>query len=91
MVANLFDNQSFYFYLTLQAADTVVQLPLPEAFDADSLRRSIDEARLKRFATGVLKTVVVTLPNNGMSTAARYAWSASQPVYPAGTDAEYRR
>ena len=43
MVANLFDNQSFYFYLTLQAADTVVQLPLPEAFDAESLRRSIDE------------------------------------------------
>ena len=65
MVANLFDNQSFYFYLTLQAADTVVQLPLPEAFDAESLRRSIDEG-LKRFATGVLKTVVVTLPNNGM-------------------------
>ncbi|NKC01357.1 MAG: ABC transporter permease subunit [Pseudomonadales bacterium] len=61
MAASLFDDTSFYFYLTLQSADTVVQVPIPEGLSAESLKRGIDEG-LKRFASGLLKTVVLSAP-----------------------------
>ena len=61
MAASLFDANTFYFYLTLSDGETVVQLPLPESLDADGLRRGIEEG-LKRFATGLLKTVAVSAP-----------------------------
>ena len=61
MVASLFDANTFYFYLTLSDGETVLQLPLPESLDKDSLRRGIEEG-LKRFATGLLKTVALATP-----------------------------
>ena len=61
MAASLFDANTFYFYLTLSDGETVVQLPLPESLDADGLRRGIEEG-LKRFATGLLKTVALSAP-----------------------------
>ncbi len=61
MAASLFDLNTFYFYLTLSDGDTVLQLPLPDSLDADGLRRSIEEG-LKRFATGLLKTVAFSAP-----------------------------
>ncbi len=61
MAASLFDENTFYFYLTLADAETVVQIPLPEGMSAESLKRGIEEG-LKRFATGLLKSVVLTAP-----------------------------
>ena len=61
MAASLFGVSTFYFYLTLSDGETVVQMPLPEAMDRDGLRRGIEEG-LKRFATGLLKTVALEAP-----------------------------
>ena len=61
MAASLFDVNTFYFYLTLADDETMVQLPLPETLDGDGLRRVIEEG-LKRFATGLLKTVALSAP-----------------------------
>ena len=61
MAASLFDANTFYFYLTLSDGETVVQMPLPESFDAEGLRRGIEEG-LKRFAAGLLKTVALSAP-----------------------------
>ena len=56
MVAGLFDPTPFYFYLTLQGGDKIVQLGLPEEFNKESMRKGI-EAGLKRFSSGFLKTI----------------------------------
>ena len=61
MAASLFDLNTFYFYLTLSDGETVIQMPLPESMDRDGLRRGIEEG-LKRFATGLLKTVAFEAP-----------------------------
>ncbi len=61
MAMSLFDANRFYFYLTLQGADTVVQVPIPEAVSAEGLKRGIEEG-LKRFATGLLKSVTLVAP-----------------------------
>ena len=61
MSASLFDEGSFYFYLTLQDGETVVQVPLPDDLSAAGLERGIDEG-LKRFASGLLKSVVLVAP-----------------------------
>ena len=61
MAASLFDANTFYFYLTLTDGETVVQMPIPESFDADGLKRGIEEG-LKRFAAGLLKTVALSAP-----------------------------
>ncbi|NOX50524.1 MAG: ABC transporter permease [Gammaproteobacteria bacterium] len=61
MATSLFDEARFYFYLTLRGADTVVQIPIPPSLSADGLRRGIDEG-LKRFASGLLKSVVLSAP-----------------------------
>jgi ABC-2 type transport system permease protein len=61
MAASLFDDHQFYFYLTLADADTVVQIPIPEAMSAESVKRGIEEG-LKRFASGLLKKVVLVAP-----------------------------
>ena len=65
MKASLFDIDTFYFYLTLADDDTMVQMPLPETLAGDGLRRSIEDG-LKRFATGLMKTVALSAPQ-GMS------------------------
>ena len=61
MAASLFDLNTFYFYLTLSDGETVIQMPLPESMDREGLRRGIEEG-LKRFATGLLKTVAFEAP-----------------------------
>ena len=61
MAASLFDANTFYFYLTLSDGETVLPMPIPEAFDADGLKRGIEEG-LKRFADGLLQTVAVHAP-----------------------------
>ena len=61
MAASLFDESTFYFYLTLQSDDAVVQIPVPEGLSQEALRRGIDEG-LKRFASGLLRTVVLVAP-----------------------------
>ncbi len=61
MAMGFLDPNTFWFYMTLEAKGRVVQVPLPETLDEDSLKRTI-EAGLKRFATGFLKTVAIRAP-----------------------------
>ncbi|MDH3643162.1 MAG: Gldg family protein, partial [Gammaproteobacteria bacterium] len=61
MAASLFDTNVFYFYLTLRDAQTLIQIPLPEALSVDATRRGVEEG-LKRFASGLLKTVALVAP-----------------------------
>lgn len=61
MAASLFDTNRFYFYLTLGNEDTLVQIPIPESLSEEASRRGIEEG-LKRFSTGLLKTVALVVP-----------------------------
>jgi len=61
MSASLLDTASFYFYLTLTDGSTVVQIPVQEALSKEAAKRGIEEG-LKRFATGILKTVALMVP-----------------------------
>ncbi len=61
MAASLFDLNYFYFYLTLTDGETVVQIALPEARSEEATRRAIEEG-LKRFASGLLRTVALVAP-----------------------------
>ncbi len=61
MAAGLFDTNTFYFYLTLTDGNTVVQIPLPEGLSLESTKRGVQEG-LKRFASGLLKTVALVAP-----------------------------
>jgi ABC-2 type transport system permease protein len=61
MSASLFDSSNFWFYMTLQGEDRIIQVPLPENFERAELEQSIDAA-LKRFSRGFLKTVALYTP-----------------------------
>lgn len=61
MAADLFGTNTFWFYMTLEGDGRIVQVPLPEAFEAAALERGI-EAGLKRFSRGFLKTVALHTP-----------------------------
>lgn len=61
MASSLFDDNTFYFYMVLSNDDVAVQIPIPDAMDAESLERSLD-AGLKRFATGFTKTIGIVAP-----------------------------
>jgi len=61
MQAGLLDPNRFYFYLTLDDGEQTVQVPLPEDFTREGLRKSLDAA-LKRFSPGYLKTVALAAP-----------------------------
>ena len=61
MAASLFDSSVFYFYLTLTDSETMVQVPLPEALSVEGTKRAIEDG-LKRFASGLLKTVALMAP-----------------------------
>ena len=61
MVMSLFDPNAFYFYLTLQRDDTVVQIGIPEALTKEAAKKSVEDG-LKRFASGLLKTVALEKP-----------------------------
>jgi len=61
MAAGLFDSNTFWFYMTLEGGEQLIQVPLPEEFDKAGLERSI-HAALKRFSKGFLKTVALHTP-----------------------------
>jgi ABC-2 type transport system permease protein len=80
MSTSLFDNNSFWFYMTLQGDGRIIQVPLPENFEKAELERGI-EAALKRFSRGFLKTVALHTPSAtpemahfGMSGGKRFDW-----------------
>jgi ABC-2 type transport system permease protein len=61
MSAGLFETTTFYFYLTLQNTETVVQIAIPDVLSKETIKKSIDDG-LKRFAAGLLRTVVLNAP-----------------------------
>jgi ABC-2 type transport system permease protein len=61
MATSLFSNEQFYFYLTLQGSDQIVQLPLGDLSKGE-FERNMD-AGIKRFASGFTKTVALVTPN----------------------------
>lgn len=60
MVASLFDDKPFYFYLTLSNGEQIVQLPTGN-FNADEFDQALD-AGIKRFASGFTRTVALVAP-----------------------------
>ena len=62
MATSLFDQQRFYFYMTLSKADQLVQIPLTDMQIA-TFERNL-QAAVKRFASGFTKTVALALPNS---------------------------
>jgi ABC-2 type transport system permease protein len=81
MTTSLFDTNTFWFYMTLEADGRVVQVPLPEEFDKAGLERGL-QAALKRFSKGFLKTIALhtppatpALPQLGMAaTGQQFSW-----------------
>ncbi len=63
MRASLFDQNSFWFYITLASGEQVLEIPLPEDLAKESLRQSL-QAGLKRFASGFSKTVALNVPES---------------------------
>ena len=61
MAASLFDTNTFWFYMTLEGGDRVVEIPLPENFDKAGLERGL-QAALKRFSKGFLKSLALVTP-----------------------------
>lgn len=61
MTTSLFSDKRFYFYLTLNQGDQVVQIPLGD-FTETSFKRNL-EAGVKRFAGGFTKTVALVTPS----------------------------
>ncbi|MEM0952874.1 MAG: Gldg family protein [Pseudomonadota bacterium] len=59
MAASLLDTEGFYFYLTLENAQQVIQIPTD--FEAGNFRQALD-ASLKRFASGFTKVVAIAAP-----------------------------
>lgn len=59
--ANLFSNETFWFYMTLESNGQTAQIGLPENLTKAGLEESI-EAGLKRFSEGFLKTVALNKP-----------------------------
>ena len=60
MATSLFSNEQFYFYVTLQGGDQIVQIPLGD-LSIGEFERYID-AGIKRFASGFTKTVALVTP-----------------------------
>ncbi|WP_446008376.1 Gldg family protein [Candidatus Electrothrix sp.] len=63
MAASLFDQNTFWFYMMLHSGDQHIEVPLPEDFEKESLKRSIN-AGLKRFATGFTKNIALSVPES---------------------------
>ncbi len=61
MRASLFDEASFYFYLTMSDGDIMVSLGIPDSDDPEGFERVLDTA-LKRFASGYLKSIAINSP-----------------------------
>jgi ABC-2 type transport system permease protein len=63
MLAALGDDRQFFFYLTLEDARQVIQLPTGR-FDSDEFGSALD-AGLRRFASGFTRSVAMVLPDEG--------------------------
>ena len=63
MTASLLDQKHFWFYMTMNSGEQVVEIPLPEDLNKDSLKQSL-QAGLKRFVTGFAKTVALSVPES---------------------------
>ena len=61
MAASLFDQRTFWYYMTLKSGEQVAEVALPDDFTKESLERSFSAA-LKKFATGFTKTVALQTP-----------------------------
>lgn len=61
MALSLTDTNTFYYYLILTDGTTVVQIPLPQGLSEEAATQGIKEG-LKRFASGLLKTVALSAP-----------------------------
>ncbi len=61
MSTSLFSNNTFYYYLTLQSEDQMIQVALPEDLSQEAFKRNL-EAGLKRFSSGFTKVVNLVLP-----------------------------
>jgi ABC-2 type transport system permease protein len=62
MIAALDDDREFFFYLTLEDGQQVIQLPTGR-FDGGGFRR-LPEAGLRRFASGFTRSVALALPDS---------------------------
>lgn len=60
MATSLFSDDRFYFYLTVQQQDQIVNIPLDDMTEG-SFERNLDAA-VKRFARGFTKTIAVVAP-----------------------------
>lgn len=65
MIAALGDEQSFYFYLTLEDDHQVIQIPTG-VFDREEFGDAL-EAGLRRFASGFTRSVALALPSSSQS------------------------
>ncbi len=63
MSASLFDQNTFWFYVTLTSGDQAFEIPMQANLDKEGLRRLVN-AGLKRFATGFTKTVALSIPES---------------------------
>lgn len=61
MATSLFDNNHFWFYMTLQSGHRIIPVPLPDKLNKTQLSHSIDAA-LKRFSRGFQKTIALDAP-----------------------------
>lgn len=62
MATSLFSDQRFYFYMTLQSDEQIVQIPMGELTKND-FEKNLN-AGIKRFASGFTKTVALVTPKN---------------------------
>ena len=61
MAASIFDRNTFYFYMTFRQGETLVQAPLPDAYNREGFDRMFEQA-MERFSVGLLKTVAISTP-----------------------------
>ena len=60
MATSLFSNEGFFFYLTLQGSEQIVQIPFGDLSEGE-FERNLDAA-IKRFATGFTKNIALVAP-----------------------------
>lgn len=61
MRAGLLDPTTFFFYMLVKSGEQAVPVPLPEALNKESIKRSVESA-LKRFSSGFVKTLALHVP-----------------------------
>nr|WP_240193551.1 Gldg family protein [Desulfobulbus alkaliphilus] len=80
MVADPLSSETFWFYLILASDDQVVQVALPSALDRVGLKTAV-EAGLKRFSSGMLKTVGLSVPTDMSSSMAPFGMMSQGATY----------